>query len=66
MTVRSYLAKFQPELPADDSEIRSMAAAAWHRRRGLFITTKDLERMRPGDRETIERVGARLSGRRSD
>lgn len=65
MTVRSCLSKFQPEHRADTDEVRAMAAAAWHRGRGLFVAAAEVERMGEADREALERIGAKLYGRRN-
>lgn len=62
--VRTSLQPHVGRTPTDDRHLRSMGAAAFHQRRGLWIPEEDLQRMNDINREFAEGIGERLYGRR--
>ena len=52
--------------PADAGQLRSMGAAAYHQRRGLWIPEDELRRMNEINRVFAEQIGDRLYGKRKE
>ena len=60
--VRSQLARYQPDPPADDAKLRQMAKAAWRDRGWLVLRVDDLPQF---DREVATALGNTYHGRRT-